>query len=73
MVCLYVDCTVHCDCERYWPNGWGIPVKTVHICFVPRRFISFSVPINPNYLEIGNNKLVNNTCYNEIKCKVSEK
>jgi len=63
----------NCDCEQYWPNGWGIPVKTVYISFIPTHFISFPVPINTSYLEIRNIKLVNNTSYNEIKCKVSEK
>ena len=31
------------------------------------------MPINTSYLEIRNTKLVNITCYNEIKRKVSGK
>jgi hypothetical protein len=62
----------NCDCDRYCPNGWGKPVNTVYFYFIPRHCISFSVLLNTSYLESRNIKLINNMCYTEFKCKVTE-
>jgi hypothetical protein len=42
------------------------------IFFIPRHFISFSVLITTDNFESRNNKLVNNMCYTEFRCKVFE-
>ena len=57
----------NCDCERYCGSK-----QCAFLFFIPRQYISFSVPIHASYLESRNIRLVNSMCYTQFKCKVSE-
>jgi hypothetical protein len=53
------------------PERTGNAGQNGVFCSIPRHCISYLVLIATGYLESRNDKLVNNTCYTEFRCKVS--